>query len=237
MPNPFPANPLMVMITAAQTGVWWHVLHTGPGRMQMWDVSADVGLDRCVPRYRHVGDLAIVQVDLRHQLTRLDPVALGEWPLGFVDDAVIDPSEGRLQPDLDAMLGDGPPRMLVVRDITLTPRWRGYGLGGMLLASALHMLSTSARFAACKVPADTDYRPSDGSGSRSRRARQSGLETMLGRIGFRQWQGVHVVGLHEPTLTQAGTAALERWWDHQSTLRPEPQRAEEDPAPEPSGGE
>lgn len=153
----FPANPMAIKLTASHGRLWW-LIDEGDAQPEQWDLSADVWpLEVCAPEGRHVGDIRIAQADLGEARNLLDTLTVHDWALEFIAETVLEPPEGTLHPDLDATLTVGPPRMLVLLNITLTEPWRGLGLGGPLIASALRLLAPSARLAVCRVsPTDFD---------------------------------------------------------------------------------
>ncbi|MEV5302938.1 hypothetical protein [Amycolatopsis methanolica] len=190
---------------------WWQI-DDEDEQPEQWDVSADVtDLDVCPRDLRHVGDIALVIADLTRERNLLDSIVLGEWALEFIAETVIDPDQGRLHPELDAMIDDGPPRMVILRSVGVEPAWRGHGLGAALAAGALRILTPNARLAACRVSPLDFLKANDGN---REAAELASLRTgaMLESIGFRRWRGVHVVDLKDPALVDARMDVLDQWW-------------------------
>lgn len=80
----------------------------------------------------------------------------------------------------------------------LADAWRGCGLAPPLLSAALHRFASMARLAACRVgPADiAELVPGLTRIETESAARHAGR--VLARTGFFTWNGVHLVGLHDP---------------------------------------
>ncbi|WP_199433242.1 hypothetical protein [Qaidamihabitans albus] len=212
MPN-LPANPLSIRLSITHERLWWHI-DDEDHLPERWDVSADVWeLDRCPEAVRHVGDISLVIADLHRDRNLLDSVALGEWALEFIAETVLDSTDGRLHPELDARLPAGPSRMVILRHISLTTEWRGHGLGGPLIAGALRTLAPTARLATCRVsPLDFRSTCPDRVSAELASVRMAG---MLERIGFHRWRDVHIVDLHNPALLEARMSLLDHWWPSQ----------------------
>ncbi|MPY83951.1 MAG: hypothetical protein GEV00_11655 [Actinophytocola sp.] len=204
-----PANPMSISLAITHRRLWWQT-DDDDHMPERWDVSADVGeLGACPDNHRHVGDIELVIADLRRERNLLDSAELGEWALEFIADTVIDPARGRLQPELDARISEGVARMVILRDIELTEAWRGHGLGALLVAGALRSLARAARLAACRVsPVDFRNAPEDSVAAELASVR---LAAMLEKIGFLQWNGVHVIDLRDPALLDVRLDALDRW--------------------------
>ncbi|GAB3585112.1 hypothetical protein GCM10027445_62130 [Amycolatopsis endophytica] len=208
-----PANPLSIELTLTHRRFWWQI-DDEDEQPEQWDASADVSeLDVCPDDLRHVGDIALVIADLTKERNLLDSVVLGEWALEFIAETVMDPDQGKLHPELDARISQGPPRMVILRRIDLTEPWRGHGLGAALIASALRILSPNARLAACRVsPLDFTVPGADRITAELSSLRAG---AMLESIGFHRWRGVHLVDLRNPTLVDARMDLLDQWWPGQ----------------------
>lgn len=226
-----PANPMSVELTVLHRRVWWQV--DDEFRPEAWEVSADVSaLDVCPPGVRHVADLSVTVADLRRGRVALDAVVLGEWAPAFLASAAGD--AGALRPDLEAWVADGPPRVVVVRSFELATEWRGQGLGPVLLAGALAVFQPLARLAAFRtappprhglppgagvagagVPAPPGRPHTAGlgrtHGERAAERLRARRATVLDRLGFRLWHGVHVADLRGAALADARQGPLERW--------------------------
>lgn len=209
-----PANPMSIQLTVTHERLWWHV-DEDDEQPEQWSVSADVWrLDRCYDDLRHVADMSIAIADLHRSWHVVNPVAVGEWALKFIAETVVDLAEGRLLSEVDTQISDGPARMLILRDFRLTEPWRGHGLAGPLVASALRMLAPWARLAACRV-SPADFACGDQVAAELASVRVGGL---LERIGFRLWRDVHIVDLNDHALRDARMDFFDRW----SSPRSEP---------------
>ncbi|MDQ0377808.1 hypothetical protein [Amycolatopsis thermophila] len=208
-----PANPLSIELTLTHRRFWWRI-DDEDEQPEQWDASADVSdLDVCPEDLRHVGNIALVIADLTKERNLLDSVVLGEWALEFIAETVIDPDQGKLHPELDARISQGPPRMVILRRIELTEPWRGHGLGAALIAGALRILAPNARLAACRVsPLDFAHPGADRISAELSSLRAG---AMLESIGFHRWRGVHLVDLRNPALVDARMDLLEQWWPGQ----------------------
>lgn len=204
-----PVNPLSITLTVRHQRLWWQI--DDDHMPEKWDVSADVWeLGVCAEAFRHVADISLVIADLRRERNLLDTMDVGEWALEFIAETVIEPTQGLLHPELDAQLSGGPARMVILRDVYLTPPWRGHGLGGPLLAGALRALAPNARLAACRIsPLDFARAAPDRVSAELASVRMAG---MFERIGFRRWRDVHIVDLNDPLLLDARMGLFERWY-------------------------
>lgn len=208
-----PANPLAVELTFTHKRLWWHIDNEREERPEQHHVSADVwGLEVCAEEERHVADIDLVVADLTRVHDLLDAVALGEWVLEFVEDAVVDPAEGRLHRELEAKIQEGPAKMIILRRLVVTEPWQGHRLGPALLAGTLRAFASYARFAACRVaPRDFARQTADETSAELLSAR---LGAMLESIGFHAWRGIHIVDLQDPALVDARMELLAYWWPH-----------------------
>lgn len=217
-----PANPMSVELTVQHRHVWWQP--DDELRPEAWEVTADVSeLGLCPPGLRRVAELSVTVADLRRHWVALDSVVLGEWAPGFLAHVVGDDG-GSLRPELEAWVGDGPPRVVVVRRYELATAWRGHGLGPVLLAGALAAFLPLARLAAFRV---TEPGRSGTAGAATGRPRATGLgraarervaerlqarrTAVLDGLGFRLRDGVHVADLRGAELADARQGPLERW--------------------------
>ncbi|TDC53948.1 hypothetical protein E1212_03935 [Jiangella ureilytica] len=213
-----PANPMSVELTVLQRRAWWQL--DDEHRPEAWEVTAAVSeLGLCAPEVRHVADLSVTVADLRRGRVALDAVVLGEWAPGFLAHVVSDGDGGSLLPELEAWVGDGPPRVVVVRRYELAAAWRGHGLGPVLLAGALAAFLPLARLAAFRVtgpgPAVPGRPRSTGLGRAARERVAERLQArrtaVLEALGFRPWGGVHVADLRSAELADTRQGPLERW--------------------------
>ncbi|TDE13571.1 hypothetical protein [Jiangella asiatica] len=200
---------MSVELTVTHRMLWWQTV-TDDDMPEHWRVSADVwDLDVCAEEHRHVADVQLAVADLNCDRNLLDSLEPGEWALEFIGETVVDLADGTLVPDLDERISDGPPRMVIVCSFELARPWRGHGLAGPLLASALERFSNNARLAVCRIsPADLLSRNPDRMSAELTCLR---LGTLLERIGFFYWNGVYVVDLKNQDLIDASLGPLERW--------------------------
>lgn len=202
-----PASPLSIALSLSHRRLWWQI-DDEDHMPERWDVSADVcELAACRDELRHVGDLSLVIADLRRERNLLDTADLGEWALEFIAETVIDPAAGLLHPELDAQLGTGPPRMVIIRRVELAEPWRGHRLAAALIAGALRTLSASARVGACRVSPLEFLSATDNRITAEFACARIGA--MLKGIGFRPWRGVHIVDLRDPALLDARLSMLQ----------------------------
>ncbi|WP_157574837.1 hypothetical protein [Jiangella muralis] len=204
-----PANPMSVELTVRHRMLWWQTM-ADDDLPEHWEVSADVwDLDVCDPRYRHVSDIKLAVADLDGERNLLDSIELGEWALEFIAETIIDLADGTLVPELDARVGEGPSRMVIVGWFEVAEAWRGHGLAAPLIAAALERFSNNARLAVCRLsPADFRSRGQDRVAAELTCLR---LGALLERIGFFLWNGVYVVDLKNQDLIDASLGPLERW--------------------------
>jgi len=201
---------MSIELTLAHRRFWWQIddEDTQPGQRH---VSADITpLDPCPDELRHVADIELAVAGLGQEPNLLDAVVLGEWALEFLTETVVDPGAGELHQALEAEIAPGPPRMVVLRHVALTPLWRGHGLGAALIGSALRMLALEARLAVCRVSPLEFVQCHDDPQLRELAAARVG--GMLEGIGFRRWRDLHVIGLRDPALLEARMKVLDLWW-------------------------
>lgn len=204
-----PAGPLSIELTLSHRRLWWRI-DDEDEQPEQWHASADVSPPTpCPEELRHVGDISLAIADLTRERNLLDSVVLGEWAIEFIAETVIEPAHGKLHPELDRELSAGPPRMVIVRRVELTEAWRGHGLGSALIAGTLRILAPNARLAACRV-SPLDFPCADDRVSAELASIRGGA--MLEHIGFRRWNGVHIVDLRDPALVDARMAVLGEWW-------------------------
>lgn len=205
-----PANPLSIELTVQHRQPWVSV---GDDQPELWHVSADVNhLVPCIEVFRHVGDLSIAVVDLRHDPRLTDSAGVERWVAEFIVESVVDHENGRLHPELEGQLSAGVPRLLILRTMSLIDAWRGHGLAEILIAGALKTLAPGARLAACRVSPEefADTCP-DPVAAELASVRMAGL---VERLGFSRWRGVHVADLKSPALLDARFRIIERLWPY-----------------------
>ncbi len=206
--NELPANPLSISLTFSHRRLWWQI-DDEDHVPERWHVSADVWeFADCPEDLTHVGDLSLVIADLRQETNLLDAVDVDDWTLDFIAETVIDPRRGALHPDLDDLITEGTPRMIILRGMWLAEPWRGRGLGAALIAGALRTLAPGARLAVCRVSAlDFVHESPDRISAELASVR---IGQLLERIGFHRWHDVHVVDLRHPALHQVRAEVLDR---------------------------
>ncbi|TNC22246.1 hypothetical protein [Amycolatopsis alkalitolerans] len=210
MRRDLPANPLAIQLTAVHERLWWQ-LERADEQPERWDVSANIwGLEDTDREARHVGDISLALADLTMERTLIDASVLGDWATEFIDALVADPTRGTLHPDLERQVNPGPPHLVVVRRISITRPWRGYGLGAALTASALLLFARYARLAACHVSpenfAGTGHDPVSADLASVR------IGGMLESMGFHHWNGAYVLDLRNPSLLETRRRVITQWW-------------------------
>lgn len=208
MTRQIPCDPLSIELAVTHRRLWWQI-DEGDVIPQRWEISVDVPTTvDCPAESRHVADISIDQADFGGTQNLLDTLTLEDWALEFIAETILQPPDDDLHPDLDAQISDGPHRMLILRTITLTEPWRGHGLSGPLIASALGVLAPAARLAVCRIsPADFGR----GNDRLSAELASVRMGEMLKRIGFTIWRSLHVLDLTDPVLYAARSALFDRW--------------------------
>jgi GNAT superfamily N-acetyltransferase len=204
-----PANPLSIELTMTSQDLWWQTKDDTDG-LEYWQVSADVWeLDPCPPERRHVGLFRLAVAELNSEQNMLDALAVGEWLFEYIAETVLNLSDGRLLPELDAQVSAGVERMVILCGFELEEAWRGHGLAAPLIGATLARFSETARLAVCRVsPADFNDECPDRISAELTCLR---LGALLERIGFFLWKGVYVVDLKDRALADAGIALFRQW--------------------------
>jgi len=101
-----------------------------------------------------------------------------EGDLETVASAVLEVGEGHLKEEVVQLLEGGGSSLLILNSITLTDRWRGYGVGAFLAGQALLALGDDASCIAT-YPA-----PLDGSKGKEREKAIRKLERVWDQLGF-----------------------------------------------------
>lgn len=205
-PVGLPATPLAIELSLRHSQPWWEP--GGRDGVQHWRVSADVNqLIPCGEVFRHVADLTLDVIDMRHPAVRGDP---RDWGRQYAAECVADHQTGRLHPHLEERIPPGVPWALIVRSIAVTEPWRGQRLGELLLASALRLWAKRTRLALCRVlPGDVAGQCPDPVAAELAAMRMTGL---LERLGFFPWRDVHVADPASPVLRAACENAIQLWW-------------------------
>lgn len=200
-----PTTPLAIELSIRHRRQWWEP--EDGDRVQRWQISADVTqLIPCGEVFRHVADVAVDVIDLRH------PAASGghDWATGFAAGCVADRQAGRLLPDLEERISPGAPQAVVLRSIFVAEPWRGRRLAELLLASVLRFWTRSARLALCRVvPEDFADQCPDPLAAEFAAMRVAAL---IERLGFFPWNGVYVGDLASPALRAARDSVIQQWW-------------------------
>lgn len=198
MPKEVPANPLAIELSVTHKRLWWQTGRTDE-QPERWEVSADIwGVEDADEEERHVGDISLALADLSMRRDINDAAILGDWIIDFIAELVADPALGELHPDLESRFSPGPPHLVVIRHIEISEPWRGVGLGKVLTASVLRTFARYARLAACYPdPAKLSGGP---------------VGEKLEHLGFHRWRDAYVVDLRAPSLEEASTEVIGRWW-------------------------
>lgn len=208
-----PTNPLAIELSVHHRRLWWQTTDEDE-TPEKWDVSADIWrLGVCADEQRHVGKIDFAIADLTGEANLLDSIDLGEWAMEFIGETVLDET-GRLVPELEQRITPGPPRLVVLRRVSLSESWRGHGLAGVLIAGALRVMKAQARLAACRISA-ADFLGHDGGGDDARLMAELDAVragAILERIGFWRWRDVHLIDLRNTALIDAGIDIMRRYW-------------------------
>lgn len=218
MSRDLPANPLSIQLTVTHERLWWQV-ERADEQPERWEVSANIwGMENTEHKARHVGDISLALADLTMERNLIDASVLGDWSMEFIEALVADPARGTLHPDLEQQVSPGPAHLVVVRRISVTRPWRGYGLGAALTASALLVFARYARLAACYVSpenfADT------GHDSVSADLASVRIGRMLESMGFHRWNDAYVVDLRNPSLLETRRRVITQWWPNDEQTGP-----------------
>lgn len=199
-----PVTPLAIELSIRRRTLWWE---PGDGA-QPWQISADVNqLLPCGEAFRHVADLAVDVVDLRHPGASDDHDA---WATRYAIECVADRRTGRLHPDLEERIGPGVPRSVVLRSVLVAEPWRGQRLAELLLASMLRFWARSARLALCRVvPEDFAGQCPDPLAAELAAMR---MVALLERLGFFPWRGLYVGDLASSALRATCDRVIQLWW-------------------------
>jgi len=192
--------PTAIALTTTNRVLWWQV-GDADERPERWTVHIDVtdnGATRCSDEVHRVGVIELAVAELAADPQLLHPAAAGSWAPGFLAEALTQPGSGVLVDELDRLLAPGPARVVLLRSVFLHEAWRGCGLAPALLSAALRRFSAMARLAACRVdPTDVaELAPGLTRAEAEEIAQRAGW--LLERSGFVPWNGVHLVGLHDP---------------------------------------
>jgi len=202
-----PADPWSIYLSYSHRRPWWF---DADDDVQTWYISADVHDERGAA-VSHVGDITIVLVDLDDTE---DPAGLldGEdADLGLIAGTIFDPTGG-LTDELDELIEPFGSKVLILHSVTLTPEWRGFGLGALLAGTAIKTLSGGACAAIC-YPAPLGNR-SDDPATRERQIDK--LAQLWAHLGFEHYRnGVHVLHLNLTTLDENLTRLRHHAEQHQ----------------------
>lgn len=201
-----PATPLAIELCVRRSQPWWEP--DGRDGVQRWHVAADVNrLIPCGEVFRHVADLDLDVVDLRHPAARDD---LRLRARRCADECVADYQTGRLHPDLEERIAPGVPRAVMVQSIVVTEPWRGQRLGELLLASTLRLWAQWARLALCRaLPDDVVGECPEPVAAELAAMRMAGL---LERLGFFLWRDIYVADPASPVLRAVCESVIQMWW-------------------------
>jgi hypothetical protein len=185
--RPLPADLFAVELTVSHRRAW----SVEPDEeLEAWHVSADVYDEGGNTVVGHVGDMRFVAVDLYEAGNPYNLLADEGDNVSSIAEVIFDRGSGELVEDLEESLEVIGDRILVVDRVELEPEWRGFGIGALLTASAIKMLSGGVRAVTC-YPAptsDPDTPASRGQSTQRQKAVQA-LGKVCARIGFEQFRG------------------------------------------------
>jgi hypothetical protein len=108
----------------------------------------------------HVGDIQIITVDPNADHDPLAGLDTTSANLDRICQVLLAPATGRLSRAITDHIGRrrSRRRVLILHHACLSPQWRGFGLGTLLIGTAIKTVSADCRVAACSAPA-TDQNP------------------------------------------------------------------------------
>ncbi|GIG55659.1 hypothetical protein Lfu02_00310 [Longispora fulva] len=123
-----------------------------------------------------------------------------EADLGVIAATVFDMATGDVDEDLASQVQGFGGAVLIVSSVRLDPRWRGFGLGPVLVGEAIEVLSQVARLVAC-YPSPIGESDDDRLAGPARDAAVTKLEKVWSALGFWHYRdGVWVIDLAPQTL-------------------------------------
>jgi hypothetical protein len=145
-----------------------HNLHSGHDAARAWHIRADVRYGAmCLADEDpagHVGDIQIVTVAPNADNGPLAGLETTSANQDRICQVLFDSATGRLSRIITDHIGRrrSRRRILILHDARLTPQWRGFGLGTLLIGTAIKTVSADCRVAACypSPAADQDTRHS-----------------------------------------------------------------------------
>jgi hypothetical protein len=181
---------------------------------QHWKASifVDEAVEECAPWLRRIGEVNMVLVDLR-DLDRMTWMGLGRV-LDFLKEVVVEPATGVLTQMLERTLlpgPPGPPTALVVREIELSEAWVGFDVMMPLLASAMDMAASLARFAIVDTDPHTELRRLRFDDAEQREGLAEIMRLKLEDAGFGVYRNFHIASLHDPAYREHNAKIVIRW--------------------------
>lgn len=201
--RPLPADLFAVELSLSHRRAW----SAEPDEeLETWHVSADAYDEDGSRVVSHVGDMRFVIVDL-YEAGNPYGLLVGESPmLSEIAKVVFDRETGDLVEDLEESLEALGDRVLIVDRVLLEPEWRGFGIGALLTASAIKMLSGGVRAVICRTtPIDepSAVAPDQDRPSQSNKQTQA-LGEACARIGFEHFRdGVWTLDLNLVTFEES----------------------------------
>jgi len=195
-----PWKPTAIELTTTNRVYWWQVGDVDD-RPERWRVDLDVrdnGAAPCPQPVRRVGVIELAVAELAEDPQLFRPAAAGSWAREFLAEALTQPGSGVLVDELAQLLAPGPARVVLLRHVYLHDTWRGCGLAAPLVSAALHRFAPMARLAACRVGAADIAELMPGLTRAENEEVALHAARLLERAGFFTWNGVHLVGLHDP---------------------------------------
>ncbi|HVW41012.1 MAG TPA: hypothetical protein VHC18_06655 [Amycolatopsis sp.] len=164
-------------------------------------------LHECPRETREIGyvDALHLQLGRQHE----DP-GLGR-AVTWLDDVVVDHEQPLLIPQMEKLIWPGPPAALVICSMKLAQAWQDPGFYMPLLAAALAELTPMARLAVYDVDPHTDERLAGIEDPAAREAIANDLADALEDSGFADYDGLHVVSLHDPAYRELNTKIIYQW--------------------------
>jgi GNAT superfamily N-acetyltransferase len=201
--RPLPADLFAVDLTVRHRRAWSAEPSEEPER---WEVSADAYDSEGGRVVSHVGDFRFIVLDLYETEDAYRLLSDEGGRASKIAKVIFDCGSGQLIDDLEESIEPMGDRLLIVDEVRLEPEWRGFGIGALLVASAINTLSGGVRAVAC-YPEPADFPGSGaGDGGRSARSKQAvpALDKVCERIGFEHFRdGVWMLDLNLVTFEEA----------------------------------
>jgi hypothetical protein len=200
--RPLPADLFAVELSLSHRRAW----SAEPDEeLETWHVSADAYDEDGSGVVSHVGNMRFVIVDL-YEAGNPYGLLVGESPqLSEIAKVVFDRETGDLVEDLEEQLEAFGDRVLIVDRVRLEPEWRGFGIGALLTASAIKMLSGGVRAVICNpAPIDDPDSAAPGHDQPLHSKQVQALGEACARIGFEHFRdGVWTLDLNLVTFEES----------------------------------